>query len=112
MHQLTVGQMQQVEIVKMLYRDAELLILDEPTSVLTEQEIEKLFDTLRSLQKGGKTCIIITHKLREVLEISDRLTVMRKGAVVAVRQTADVHRSCGACASHGRARCSLSDRRA
>jgi simple sugar transport system ATP-binding protein len=89
-HQLTVGQMQQVEIVKMLYRNAELLILDEPTSVLTEQEIEKLFDTLRSLQKEGKTCIIITHKLREVLEISDRLTVMRKGALIAVRRTADV----------------------
>jgi len=89
-HQLTVGQMQQVEIVKMLYRDASLLILDEPTSVLTEQEIGKLFVTLRSLQKGGRTCIIITHKLQEVLEISDRLTVMRKGAVVAVRRTADV----------------------
>jgi simple sugar transport system ATP-binding protein len=88
--QLTVGQMQQVEIVKMLYRNAELLILDEPTSVLTEQEIGKLFDTLRSLQKGGRTCIIITHKLQEVLEISNRLTVMRKGAVVAVRTTADV----------------------
>jgi general nucleoside transport system ATP-binding protein len=87
---LTVGQMQQVEIVKMLYRDAKLLILDEPTSVLTEQEIGKLFETLRSLRKGGRTCIIITHKLQEVLEISDRLTVMRKGAVVAVRRTADV----------------------
>ena len=89
-HQLTVGQMQQVEIVKMLYRNAELLILDEPTSVLTEQEIGKLFETLRSLQKGGRTCIIITHKLQEVLEISNRLTVMRKGAVVAVRTTAEV----------------------
>ena len=89
-HQLTVGQMQQVEIVKMLYRDAELLILDEPTSVLTEQEIGKLFQTLRSLQKGGRTSIIITHKLQEVLEISDRLTVMRKGGIVAVRRTADV----------------------
>ena len=74
----------------MLYRNAELLILDEPTSVLTEQEIGKLFETLRSLQKGGRTCIIITHKLQEVLEISNRLTVMRKGAVVAVRTTAEV----------------------
>jgi simple sugar transport system ATP-binding protein len=89
-HQLNVGQMQQVEILKMLYRNAELLILDEPTSVLTEQEIGKFFDTLRSLQMGGKTCIIITHKLQEVLEISNRLTVMRRGAVVAVRRTSDI----------------------
>jgi simple sugar transport system ATP-binding protein len=90
---LTVGQMQQVEIVKMLYRNAELLILDEPTSVLTEQEIGRLFDTLRSLQKGGRTCIIITHKLHEVKVISDRVTVMRKGAVVAVRNTADLDKA-------------------
>ena len=90
---LTVGQMQQVEIVKMLYRNAELLILDEPTSVLTEQEIDRLFDTLRSLRAGGKTCIIITHKLHEVKEISDRVTVMRKGAVVAVRATAEVDKA-------------------
>jgi simple sugar transport system ATP-binding protein len=90
---LTVGQMQQVEIVKMLYRKADLLILDEPTSVLTEQEIHKLFETLRSLQKDGKTCIIITHKLQEVKEISDRVTVMRKGTVVAVRRTAEVDKA-------------------
>jgi ABC-type uncharacterized transport system ATPase subunit len=90
---LTVGQMQQVEIVKMLYRRADLLILDEPTSVLTEQEIHKLFETLRSLQKDGKTCIIITHKLQEVMEISDRVTVMRKGTVVAVRRTAEVDKA-------------------
>jgi simple sugar transport system ATP-binding protein len=87
---LTVGQMQQVEIVKMLYRNVDLLILDEPTSVLTEQEIHRLFETLRSLQKDGTTCIIITHKLQEVMEISDRVTVMRKGKVVAVRLTAEV----------------------
>jgi ABC-type uncharacterized transport system ATPase subunit len=85
--------MQQVEIVKMLYRRADLLILDEPTSVLTEQEIHKLFETLRSLQRDGKTCIIITHKLQEVMEISDRVTVMRKGKVVAVRQTAEVDKA-------------------
>ena len=90
---LTVGQMQQVEIVKMLYRKADLLILDEPTSVLTEQEIRKLFETLRSLQKDGKTCIIITHKLQEVMEISDRVTVMRKGTVIAVRRTAEVDKT-------------------
>jgi ABC-type uncharacterized transport system ATPase subunit len=90
---LTVGQMQQVEIVKMLYRKAELLVLDEPTSVLTEQEIRRLFDTLRSLRQEGKTCIIITHKLQEVTEISDRVTVMRRGAVVAVRKTSEVDRA-------------------
>ncbi len=91
--ELTVGQMQQVEIVKMLYRKAELLILDEPTSVLTEQEIRRLFDTLRSLRRDGKTCIIITHKLHEVKEISDTVTVMRKGRVVAVRGTAEVDKA-------------------
>ena len=87
---LTVGQMQQVEIVKMLYRRASLLILDEPTSVLTEQEIHGLFRTLASLRADGRTCIIITHKLHEVKEISDRVTVMRQGRVVAVRETASV----------------------
>ena len=87
---LTVGQMQQVEIVKMLYRKAVLLILDEPTSVLTEQEIRKLFGTLVSLRDHGRTIIIITHKLQEVKEISDRVTVMRQGSLVAVARTADV----------------------
>ncbi len=87
---LTVGQMQQVEIVKMLYRKADLLILDEPTSVLTEQEIRKLFHTLASLRDHGRTIIIITHKLQEVKEISDRVTVMRGGSRVAVARTADV----------------------
>ena len=89
---LTVGQMQQVEIVKMLYRKTELIILDEPTSVLTEQEIHSLFKTLRMLVRNGKTCILITHKLREVMEISDRVTVMRKGKIVAVRNTEEVDR--------------------
>lgn len=88
--ELSVGQMQQVEIIKMLYRKADLLILDEPTSILTEQEIQKLFETLRILMKQGKTIIMITHKLAEVKDISDRLTVMRKGSVVAVRDTKDV----------------------
>jgi len=87
---LTVGQMQLVEIIKILYRRADLLILDEPTSVLTEQQIHKLFDTLRSLRDIGKTIIIITHKLGEVKAISQRVTVMRKGQVVAVRDTAAV----------------------
>ena len=87
---LTVGQMQLVEIIKILYREAELLILDEPTSVLTEQQIHKLFATLRKLREIGKTIVIITHKLGEVKAISQRVTVMRKGEVVAVRDTADV----------------------
>jgi len=87
---LTVGQMQLVEILKILYRRAELLILDEPTSVLTEQQIRRLFDTLRALSAIGKTVIIITHKLGEVKEISQRVTVMRAGRVVAVRDTASV----------------------
>jgi ABC-type uncharacterized transport system ATPase subunit len=88
--QLTVGQMQLVEILKLLYRRAELLILDEPTSVLTEQQIRRLFQTLRNLRSIGKTVIIITHKLGEVKEISQRVTVMRAGRVVAVRDTAEV----------------------
>jgi ABC-type uncharacterized transport system ATPase subunit len=88
--ELTVGQMQVVEIIKILYRRAELLILDEPTSVLTEQQIQRLFRTLRNLRDIGKTVIIITHKLGEVKEISERVTVMRAGRVVAVRQTAEV----------------------
>ena len=90
--QLTFGQMQLVEILKMLYRQADLLILDEPTSVLTEQEVKKLFTTLRNLKKIGKTVIIITHKLNEVKEISDRVTVMRKGKVAAEKKTAEVDR--------------------
>ena len=87
---LSVGQMQQVEIIKMLYRKADILILDEPTSVLTEQEIQRLFETLRRLVGQGKTIIIITHKLAEVKGISDRITVMRNGKVVAVKETIDV----------------------
>jgi len=87
---LTVGQMQLVEIIKILYREADLLILDEPTSVLTEQQIHKLFVTLEHLRGIGKTIVIITHKLGEVKAVSQRVTVMRKGEVVAVRNTAEV----------------------
>ncbi len=90
--QLTVGQMQQVEIVKILFRQAQLLILDEPTSVLTEQEVHALFAILRRLVQDGRTIILITHKLDEVEEISHRVTVMRKGRVVAVRESASVDR--------------------
>ncbi len=87
---LSAGQMQQVEIVKTLYRQADIFILDEPTSVLAEQQIKTLFDTLRKLKRQGKTIIIITHKLDEVTAISDRVTVMRKGRHVTVHNTAEV----------------------
>jgi simple sugar transport system ATP-binding protein len=79
---LPVGLQQRVEIVKVLYRGANILILDEPTGVLTPQESVELFGVLRDLVKAGKTIIFISHKLREVLEISDRITVMRRGKVV------------------------------
>ncbi|MDR1047737.1 MAG: ATP-binding cassette domain-containing protein [Treponema sp.] len=87
---LTVGQMQQVEIVKMLYRNVDILILDEPTAVLTDRETESLFKSLRILAETGKSLILITHKLSEIKEISDRVAVMRKGELTAVRDTADL----------------------
>jgi len=86
---LPVGVQQRVEILKALYREADVLILDEPTAVLTPQETDELFGVVRSLVAGGKTVIFITHKLREVLEISDRVTVMRDGAVVGTKDTKD-----------------------
>src|SRR5690348_3615065 len=79
---LPVGLQQRVEIVKTIYRGAEILILDEPTAVLRPQETVELFGVLRGLVQGGKTIIFITHKLREVMAISDRITVMRRGKVV------------------------------
>jgi general nucleoside transport system ATP-binding protein len=82
MADLPVGLQQRAEIVKVLYRGANILILDEPTGVLTPQESKELFGVLRDLVKTGKTIIFISHKLREVLEISDRITVMRRGNVV------------------------------
>jgi ABC-type uncharacterized transport system ATPase subunit len=78
---LPVGLQQRVEIVKTLYRGADILILDEPTAVLRPQETDELFGVLRGLVKSGKTIIFITHKLREVMAISDRITVMRRGKV-------------------------------
>ena len=80
---LPVSLLQQVEIVKVLYRGAEILILDEPTSILTPQGIESLFQAMRFLVKSGKTVIFITHKLKEVLAISDMITVLRNGRLVA-----------------------------
>jgi general nucleoside transport system ATP-binding protein len=80
---LSVGMQQRVEILKSLYRGARLLIMDEPTAVLTPQEAQGLFEILRSLAKEGKAIIFITHKLGEVIDIADRITVMRHGKVVA-----------------------------
>src|SRR5579871_1604844 len=76
---ITVGQQQRVEILKALYRGAEILILDEPTAVLTPQEAGELFEIVRSLKADGKSIIFISHKLNEVLEIADRITVLRRG---------------------------------
>src|SRR2546429_1248880 len=79
---LSVGQQQRVELLKALYRHAEILILDEPTAVVTPQEVEEFFAILRGMREQGKTIVIITHKLSEVLAISDNVTVMRDGKVV------------------------------
>ena len=100
---LPVGLQQRVEIVKVLYRGASILILDEPTGVLTPQETNELFVVLRDLVKSGKTIIFISHKLREVLEISDRITVMRRGKVVGHLITKDTNQEEIATAMVGRA---------
>jgi ABC-type uncharacterized transport system ATPase subunit len=90
--QLAVGEQQRVEILKALYRGASLLILDEPTAVLTPQEVNELFVTLRRMADEGHTLIFISHKLHEVLSISDRVTVLRDGRVVRTLKTADTNR--------------------
>ena len=81
--QLSVGEQQRVEILKMLYRGADILIMDEPTAVLAPQEIDELFETLRSMTADGASIVYISHKLDEVLTIADRVTVMRRGVVTA-----------------------------
>ncbi|MBR5755523.1 MAG: ATP-binding cassette domain-containing protein, partial [Erysipelotrichaceae bacterium] len=78
-YDMSVSEKETLEIVKTLYRGAEVLILDEPTAVLTPQEIRRLFDILRNMKEDGKAIVIITHKLNEVMEISDRISVLRKG---------------------------------
>ncbi|HEY6232783.1 MAG TPA: ABC transporter ATP-binding protein [Pyrinomonadaceae bacterium] len=88
---LSVGQQQRVELLKALYRHARLLILDEPTAVLTPQEVEEFFSILRRMREQGKTVVIITHKLAEVLAISDEVTVMRDGRVVGRVQTSETN---------------------
>ena len=86
---LPVGVQQRVEIIKLLYREADILILDEPTAVLTPQEADELFKIMHSLSERGKSIIFITHKLREVLEISDRITVIRRGKVIGTTRPAE-----------------------
>ncbi len=86
-YNMSVSEKQTVEIIKQLYRGADILILDEPTAVLTPQETEHLFDVLRNMRADGKAIIIITHKLNEVLEISDRVSVLRKGEFVGTVET-------------------------
>ena len=81
-YDMSVSQKQTIEIVKVLYRKADILILDEPTAVLTPQETDKLFEVLRNMRKDGKAIVIITHKLHEVEEISDRVAVLRRGEFV------------------------------
>src|SRR5256884_75032 len=88
---LSVGQQQRVELLKALYRHAQLLILDEPTAVLTPQEVEEFFVILRRMREQGKTIVIITHKLSEVLAISDSVTVMRDGRVVGEVKTSETN---------------------
>jgi len=87
-HEMSVSEKQTVEIIKVLYRGADILILDEPTAVLTPQETEKLFKVLRRMRDDGKCIIIITHKLHEVLSLSDRVSVLRKGEYVGTVETA------------------------
>ncbi|HJP66661.1 MAG TPA: ABC transporter ATP-binding protein [Actinomycetota bacterium] len=87
--ELPVGVQQRVEIVKALYREAEVLILDEPTAVLTPQETDELFGVMRSLKEVGKSIIFITHKLKEVLAVADRITVLSRGRVVGTTTPAD-----------------------
>jgi ABC-type uncharacterized transport system ATPase subunit len=87
--QLSLGEQQRVEILKALYREARILILDEPTAVLTPQEADSLFETLRVMADEGRTIIFISHKLHEVKAVSDRVTVLRGGKVVATVGTAD-----------------------
>lgn len=92
--QLSVGEQQRVEILKMLYRGADVLIMDEPTAVLAPTEISELFNTLRSMTDQGKSIVFISHKLQEVIEISDRVTVLQKGKVTSSGiNTKDVSRA-------------------
>ena len=92
-YDMSVSEKQTVEIIKVLYRGADILILDEPTAVLTPQEITRLFAVLRRMKEDGKSIIIITHKLNEVLEVSDRVAILRKGQHIATVNTAEMDES-------------------
>ena len=92
-YEMSVSQKQTLEIVKALFRGADILILDEPTAVLTPQETEKLFDVLRNMRKDSKSVVLITHKLHEVLEISNRVAILRKGEYVGTVETKDATES-------------------
>ncbi len=92
-YDMSVSEKQTVEIIKVLYRGADILILDEPTAVLTPQEIDKLFAVLRRMRDDGKSIIIITHKLNEVMAISDRVAVLRKGEHIATVKTSETNAS-------------------
>jgi len=87
-YDMSVSEKQTVEIVKVLYRGADILILDEPTAVLTPQETDRLFDIMRNMKADGKAMVIITHKLHEVMDVSDRVAVLRKGHYIATVDTA------------------------
>lgn len=92
-YDMSVSEKQTVEIIKVLYRGADILILDEPTAVLTPQEIDRLFSVLRRMKEDGKSIIIITHKLNEVLSVSDRVAILRKGEHIATVDTCDATES-------------------
>jgi len=87
---LTLGEMQQVEICRILHQDSQIIIMDEPTSILTEHEIKALFNTLKKLANSGKAIIIITHKLNEIKQISDRVAVLRRGELIGVGNTDEI----------------------
>ena len=90
-YDMSVSEKQTVEIIKVLYRGADILILDEPTAVLTPQETEKLFSVLRRMRDDGKSILIITHKLHEVLSVSDRVTILRKGEYIGTVETSQTN---------------------
>ncbi|MBR4858420.1 MAG: ABC transporter ATP-binding protein [Clostridia bacterium] len=92
-YEMSVSEKQTVEIIKVLYRGADILILDEPTAVLTPQEAQKLFSVLRRMRDDGKAIIIITHKLHEVLSLSDRVSVLRKGEYIGTVETKNTNES-------------------
>ena len=90
-HDMSVSEKQTVEIIKVLYKNVNVLILDEPTAVLTPQEINKLFNVIRKMREDNKSIIIITHKLNEVMEISDRVSILRKGKHIATLITSETN---------------------